>query len=393
MNSPENYTKCDLCGTPEAKSRCGSCKCNYYCGRQCQVADWKNHKHMCKGLIAQSKHCELDDARALAFAARNEAAIGESCAICYDIIEKREVVQTPCRHIFCLNCMQRHSSNALESLQQLSCPLCRAEMDQLIILPQYIYSNACELLRKANRYTFISNEMKLHYCSLARAELEKLPPALLANGTAVRRTNVELLNAEMRFQEAVEVADELINQFKESSKSASEALSALIELLLEKIQCLNAQEKFQEAYSCIQELFATIPSDENAREKYKKETRSLFSETAKCYYGAKKYEQAIEAAEICIEMNRHYDECYKYLVLSYEALGDYDNAAHAIRRAIRYETPWNQKNTEKLQQSLQDLLSRQQQQQQQQRQQQQQQQLDSLIVGQEPEVKHEENEP
>ena len=47
----ELYT-CPACGKKEAKAgefkRCGGCKSVYYCGRKCQVQDWKaGHKHKC----------------------------------------------------------------------------------------------------------------------------------------------------------------------------------------------------------------------------------------------------------------------------------------------------------------------------------------------------------
>ena len=39
---------CGHCGKPEGKQRCSRCKVVYYCGRECQQADWKEHKKTCQ---------------------------------------------------------------------------------------------------------------------------------------------------------------------------------------------------------------------------------------------------------------------------------------------------------------------------------------------------------
>ena len=39
--------KCAKCGAA-AKSRCSSCKNEWYCSRQCQVRSWSAHKEICK---------------------------------------------------------------------------------------------------------------------------------------------------------------------------------------------------------------------------------------------------------------------------------------------------------------------------------------------------------
>jgi hypothetical protein len=49
--------RCGHCGANESKNRktCASCKKVYYCGRDCQVKDWRErHKKVCKSLIGKS---------------------------------------------------------------------------------------------------------------------------------------------------------------------------------------------------------------------------------------------------------------------------------------------------------------------------------------------------
>jgi MYND finger protein len=47
---PTQKIKC-VCGNPGLK-RCSKCKMTYYCSRQCQVEDWKDHKDDCEANIS-----------------------------------------------------------------------------------------------------------------------------------------------------------------------------------------------------------------------------------------------------------------------------------------------------------------------------------------------------
>ena len=46
--------KCAVCGEPASK-RCSRCRNEWYCGRECQVKQWKKHKPTCD-IIADSAH-------------------------------------------------------------------------------------------------------------------------------------------------------------------------------------------------------------------------------------------------------------------------------------------------------------------------------------------------
>ena len=45
--------RCFVCNSPNAVKACGSCKCAFYCSRECQQKDWPSHKKLCK-LIKES---------------------------------------------------------------------------------------------------------------------------------------------------------------------------------------------------------------------------------------------------------------------------------------------------------------------------------------------------
>ncbi|KAI9913616.1 hypothetical protein PsorP6_006174 [Peronosclerospora sorghi] len=40
-------TVCHACGTPDAKNRCGGCRCAYFCDRNCQRQSWPSHRNKC----------------------------------------------------------------------------------------------------------------------------------------------------------------------------------------------------------------------------------------------------------------------------------------------------------------------------------------------------------
>ncbi len=43
----ESPQKCNSCGKSENLLRCTRCEEAYYCGRECQKQDWRDHKHSC----------------------------------------------------------------------------------------------------------------------------------------------------------------------------------------------------------------------------------------------------------------------------------------------------------------------------------------------------------
>jgi hypothetical protein len=62
--------------------KCATCKATYYCCRDCQVADWKSHKVMCKlatdGGFSSSTHKAVESA-VISFAQTNYYAIVDEC--------------------------------------------------------------------------------------------------------------------------------------------------------------------------------------------------------------------------------------------------------------------------------------------------------------------------
>jgi len=76
------------------------------------------------------------------------------------------------------------------------------------------------------------------------------------------------------------------------------------------------------------------------------EQRQVIMGLSRCFYEIGKYDLAIDLGESAIEMNRHFPEVHKYVALSQKALGDIASARTTMKRAVLYETPWDDKNIE-----------------------------------------------
>lgn len=48
VQDPEQKHMCNGCGEVVRCQRCGRCRGAYYCGRNCQLRDWPEHKKVCQ---------------------------------------------------------------------------------------------------------------------------------------------------------------------------------------------------------------------------------------------------------------------------------------------------------------------------------------------------------
>eukprot|EP01084_Bolivina_argentea_P070720 128600_1 len=58
-------SSCAACLKEGASSICSRCKCTYYCNIQCQRANWKQHKKICKSLTQSNKTNSIDDEKSI----------------------------------------------------------------------------------------------------------------------------------------------------------------------------------------------------------------------------------------------------------------------------------------------------------------------------------------
>ena len=50
---------CDKCAAERARFTCTRCKLTAYCGKQCQLAAWPDHKDGCNAALRRVKHVEM----------------------------------------------------------------------------------------------------------------------------------------------------------------------------------------------------------------------------------------------------------------------------------------------------------------------------------------------
>lgn len=128
-------SSCANCGAPGTNDLtlklCSRCKLVSYCGKDCQVQHWKDHK----------KFCISPEDRTLK--AANEVAVvipegiqclnvpisAESvdCAICLEEMQQVAACLLPCGHIFHVGCISSLRSFGVRGESSV-CPLCRAAL-------------------------------------------------------------------------------------------------------------------------------------------------------------------------------------------------------------------------------------------------------------------------
>ena len=96
---------CFHCGKSGAKLRsCAQCRRAWYCGRDCQVADWKRHKQACRAAVAAEarRATRAREATAAARAAGGRPP-NEECVVCIGPVVAP--VELPCGHAYCGACL------------------------------------------------------------------------------------------------------------------------------------------------------------------------------------------------------------------------------------------------------------------------------------------------
>jgi tetratricopeptide (TPR) repeat protein len=160
-SSEKKFAHCAKCGKVLKIIRhCGRCSRAYYCGPQCQKADWKAHKPRCE------KYCAEDDADLVRqTAARDGCGAGTTngdssaqlsdsdsdaeCAICLEVLNPDTAKRLNCSHTFHRTCVKEWRKENLKSASQ--CPLCRAPLPPGI---KEVNDNARDFLRIAAEMSY-----------------------------------------------------------------------------------------------------------------------------------------------------------------------------------------------------------------------------------------------
>lgn len=326
-------TPCDCCQQKNGDLRCGKCKCMYYCSRECQARAWREHKSDCTALAASHIEFSQTDRKMDDRTKRKEDAASEVCAICLEQIEDNSL-ELPCQHVFCIECMKLHHKNSAST--NTPCPLCRAETN----VHQYVYVNAVNFFNRAYRQP----SRKDHFCQMARKELKPIENESRGS-PEIQSLIAELLYLEEKYADAIALSESILKN--------KPAMSMVFSNLTNIIQSHLKLSQFKSAFLAIQRMLP-LTSDPS---EYAKEVRFLYQSTCRCYYEFGEYAQAIRIGDAAVEANRHYEGVHKYIALSYKALGRYDEAILTMRRAVRYEQPWDARNVAANQALLDELVA------------------------------------
>jgi uncharacterized protein YbaR (Trm112 family) len=87
--------------------------------------------------------------------------INSECSICYDDVEKNNIIKTNCNHTYCISCFKQYLSVKSESwINTVSCPYCRQHIHCLSLNNeeeiQFMKNEFCNITKYANIFEPIS---------------------------------------------------------------------------------------------------------------------------------------------------------------------------------------------------------------------------------------------
>ena len=383
----DSFTLCDHCNKPRAMSRCTKCNTVYYCSVICQRAAYPAHKRECQAFYDSGVRIDEDRLRIIARAAKlEEETATQECAICLNPLGGGEAdnasstdmapVMTECGHVFCIHCIRAHTMKALDdaSINEarpndartndpeflIACPLCCQDATDVALLPQLLYKNAAEFTRLAHasqKGGRPPSEIN-RYCTLARREIAKMSVGGYWNKAnmqqpLIQQLMVDVSELEGSYAAVVEQGTALLQSMMEKDDPKTfENILTQMECSLVVGRSLMALGQFADAMThfnehtikCITDCYTHFEAEVNGPQmgsRFAILQRQFYHDLSRCLYEMGEYDRSIGAAEFAIESNRHFEGVYEYLVKSYLAKGDLPTAIIMMKRAVRYDSPWD----------------------------------------------------
>jgi len=330
-----SITSCDFCSGEHANLTCSRCRCVYYCSQSCQKKDWKEHKERCTKGDLYFDRFRAKEAEIASYLEVLADTTNRECAICLEKIREKPLA-LPCQHVFCEICLVEHQLRHDSS--SLFCPLCRKELPGGLF--KYINDNATFFMHMVER----DPDQREHFCKQARRELN----ILTAYRVNTRALNAELLCLEGKYQEAMSASLAILEEKQDPTYTAP---------IYTIINANMGLKDYKTAMQCIRE-FKKLPN-RSWDDKFFSNNKG-----SECSYHLGSYRESVVLGKLVLKSNRHNPGVHKWIALSKKALGQLDEALLTMRRAVRYETPWNSLHTQRCQDLLDQLLSEQKMQQQ-----------------------------
>ena len=336
-----SVTSCDYCNSDHANLKCSKCKCVYYCSQTCQKKDWKEHRKKCEWSAHEALHFHAKETEMMAYLSVLADAANRECAICLDKIRENPLA-LPCKHVFCEICIVEHEM-CLEH-ESLSCPSCSKELPEGLFA--YIFDNACFFILMADR----NPDKREYFYAQARREMNVLANNDFEN-FCTRNKNAELLCLEGKYKEAISASQAIMKV--EHDPTDTLQLRNIISAYM-GLQEYHAAMKYLHK---MQMIFDHVPLPDCSREMY-----FVYYRGSECMYHLGLYRESIQSGQAALYLNRTREEVHKWVALSYKALGQWDEAVLTMRRAVRYEAPWDPRYAQRCQELLDQLLLEQQEQ-------------------------------
>lgn len=384
------------CCARDPAMRCSSCKCFYYCGKECQKKHWKSHKQYCLAI--------KDKIIAHANAANNRQpysphdqqprqppsevkAINTECPICLEDPVVNPIILEGCHHAFCFACLDRYqsthrSADASSNLQQMlrggvqgqgplpqkQCPMCRAESEDVreTILntvhwygaqscaPNIGRGQAQELrakaLAEADRLLAIGEDME-----------DKMTRIYVKTVLAALSMKLQMLTLAVEECPPGERPQNTLDALREAADSMSRYLGQAfsfaqqnpgrdlfpkdesVPFYLEVAKAFGAHGSFQAACVTFENLFKLVVGVRGASYY---NLRRIGVEAPKAYFMAGNYDRAIDVAKKIAEERDLTDGAgfHKYLVLSLLKKDKREEARKYLERAIFCEASWDEEH-------------------------------------------------
>jgi tetratricopeptide (TPR) repeat protein len=308
--------KCDHCEKvlgEENLKRCSRCRLVYYCSADCQKLHWKKHKEMCypmHQILPASIH------QSYAFLIENDEEEEESEST---IINQQEELH----EIFCFHCHSSFEASTLwnPAMKHL------AKSSQIIRLMKQIRSQHLDTNADESAYEY--EEMMKHCRDKVLEELDIFEHKFHSKHPGTFKMMSELYFVMRDYTKAlafiVNIDESVLGQTSNS------------QLHLQYAKCYIELKDYASALKSYGKAIALMVVDDPCR-------IEVLLGCSRCFYELGSYEQAIQSSEGAIVLNRHYLGAYTYLAKSYEKQGRLDLAVAWLKQAIRYETPWDEKN-------------------------------------------------
>ena len=348
---------CDFCNGVNAMLKCSACKCKFYCDISCQKNDWKIHKQNCNHLRVCSGKVLSDISAVDAKIKEYDELKSNECAICLEVLEDSAVKLDRCSHAFCASCLRVENMG-----MTFPCPLCKTEQNMKNVYFRML-NNVEMFILKAKCYPH-GSELCLYYSrDIARKEFSRAMKcigdkvALEANYAALTVTEADILYLEGKYQESIETSERGISKLESLSETElpgdwkAQRTSYCNRALGIIVLCCFELNDYRRALEALMKQTTSINFAMKTRG-----LRDYFHNMSVCFYELGEFEGSITAGESALAVNRSFEGAYRPIAMSYKGLGMLDHAIWIMRKAVRYETPWDADNRTKVEKLLEELL-------------------------------------